>query len=111
MRNINGRCPENMLILIASQAMVGCQHFVFVEDVDLVTWPACVPRLPITANYSGYLRLEEILHRFVITHSVDQLALRTGSYLIDIQFSLIHLSLKKQHFSHLFVFSWIFSDN
>ncbi len=49
MRNTNDRCQENMLILIASQAMLTAM-LACVEDVYSVTQPVCVAWLPITVN-------------------------------------------------------------
>ncbi len=48
MRNINGRCPENMLVPIASRAMVAAILLTFVED-DSINHSMYVVQLPTTA--------------------------------------------------------------
>ncbi len=65
MRNINGKCPENMLVLvpIASQSMVVAIFFylTFVED-DSINHSTYIVLLPTAAISLDHPRPEKMLH-------------------------------------------------
>ncbi len=108
MRNINGRCPENMLVLvsIASRDMVAAILFNFCED-DSITYSAYVLWLLNTAISLDHRDLKSCFANLTSLIQLTNRLEKMCSYLIDVHFSLIQFTYHPKYtFSPVFFFKF-----